>query len=178
VGLATEIPSHNLREIAAACVALIRNAPCSDDELFALVPGPDYPGGGQIISTAGDIADAYRTGRGSLKVRARWKIEDLARGQWQLVVTELPPNVSTAARAGGDRGAHQPEGQGRQEGLSQEQNQLKASVLAVLDGVRDESSKDAAVRLVLEPKTSRIEQQELITTCWRTPAWRPRRRST
>jgi topoisomerase-4 subunit A len=59
------------------------------------VPGPDYPGGGQIISSAGDIADAYRTGRGSLKVRARWKIEDLARGQWQLVVTELPPNVST-----------------------------------------------------------------------------------
>jgi topoisomerase-4 subunit A len=59
------------------------------------VPGPDYPGGGQIISSASDIADAYRTGRGSLKVRARWKIEDLARGQWQLVVTELPPGVST-----------------------------------------------------------------------------------
>jgi topoisomerase-4 subunit A len=95
VGLATEIPSHNLREIADACVALIRNPKLADDELFALVPGPDYPGGGQIISTAGDIADAYRTGRGSLKCRARWKIEDLARGQWQLVVTELPPGVST-----------------------------------------------------------------------------------
>ena len=61
----------------------------------AIVPGPDYPGGGQIISSPGDIADAYRTGRGSLKVRARWKIEDMARGQWQLVVTELPPGVST-----------------------------------------------------------------------------------
>jgi topoisomerase-4 subunit A len=95
VGLATEIPSHNLREIADACVALIKNGKLSDEELLRLVPGPDYPGGGQIISSASDIADAYRTGRGSLKVRARWKIEDLARGQWQLVVTELPPGVST-----------------------------------------------------------------------------------
>jgi topoisomerase IV subunit A len=95
VGLATEIPSHNLREIADACVALIKTPALSDDELYTLVPGPDYPGGGQIISSASDIADAYRTGRGSLKVRARWKIEDLARGQWQLVVTELPPGVSS-----------------------------------------------------------------------------------
>ena len=75
VGLATEIPSHNLREIADACVALIKTPKLSDDELFAIVPGPDYPGGGQIISSATDIADAYRTGRGSLKVRARWKIK-------------------------------------------------------------------------------------------------------
>ncbi|OYU73050.1 MAG: DNA topoisomerase IV subunit A, partial [Burkholderiales bacterium PBB5] len=88
VGLATEIPSHNLREVAAAAVALIRNDALPDDELHALIPGPDYPGGGQIISSAEDIRDAYRSGRGSLKVRARWKSEDLARGQWQLVVTE------------------------------------------------------------------------------------------
>ncbi|MDB5953577.1 DNA gyrase subunit A, partial [Ramlibacter sp.] len=95
VGLATEIPSHNLREIADACVALIKTPKLTDEELLAIVPGPDYPGGGQIISPASDIAEAYRGGRGSLKVRARWKIEDLARGQWQLVVTELPPGVST-----------------------------------------------------------------------------------
>src|SRR3954470_7000093 len=95
VGLATEIPSHNLREVAEACVALVKNPKLSDDDLFSLIPGPDYPGGGQLISTASDIADAYRSGRGSLKVRARWKIEDLARGQWQLVVTELPPGVSS-----------------------------------------------------------------------------------
>ena len=87
VGLATEIPSHNLREVADACVALIKNPKTSDEELLALVPGPDYPGGGQIISNSADIAEAYRSGRGSLKVRARWKIEDMARGQWQLVVT-------------------------------------------------------------------------------------------
>src|SRR5215217_6293557 len=95
VGLATEIPSHNLREIADACVALIKTPKLPDDELCNLVPGPDYPGGGQIISPASDIAEAYRTGRGSLKVRARWKIEELARGQWQLVINELPPGVSS-----------------------------------------------------------------------------------
>ena len=91
VGLATEIPSHNLREVADACIALVKNDKLSDEELLTIIPGPDYCGGGQIISPAADIADAYRTGRSSLKVRARWKIEDLARGQWQIVVTELPP---------------------------------------------------------------------------------------
>ncbi|MDZ4146479.1 MAG: DNA topoisomerase IV subunit A [Burkholderiales bacterium] len=163
VGLATEIPSHNLREIADACVALVKNPKLTDDELFAMVPGPDYPGGGQIISTATDIADAYRTGRGSLKVRARWKIEDLARGQWQLVMTELPPGVSTQRVLEEIEELTNPKLKAGKKALSQEQNQLKASVLAVLDVVRDESSKDAAVRLVFEPKTSRIEQAELIT---------------
>src|SRR5438876_739274 len=94
VGLATEIPSHNLREVADACIALIKTPKLSDDDLFEIIPGPDFPGGGQVISAKADIAEAYRTGRGSLKVRARWKIEDLARGQWQLVVTELPTGVS------------------------------------------------------------------------------------
>jgi topoisomerase-4 subunit A len=129
---------------------------------LALVPGPDYPGGGQIISSAGDIADAYRTGRGSLKVRARWKIEDLARGQWQLVVTELPPGVSTQRVLEEIEELTNPKVKAGKKALSQDQTQLKASVLAVLDVVRDESNKDAAVRLVFEPKTSRI-QQELIT---------------
>ncbi len=164
VGLATEIPSHNLREIAAACVALVRAPHLADDEVLALVPGPDYPGGGQIISSAGEIAEAYRSGRGSLKVRARWKIEDLARGQWQLVVTELPPNVSTQRVLEEIEELTNPKVRAGKKALSQEQTQLKASVLSVLDVVRDESSKDAAVRLVFEPKTSRIEQQELVTT--------------
>ncbi|WP_439517239.1 DNA topoisomerase IV subunit A [Hydrogenophaga sp.] len=163
VGLATEIPSHNLREVADACVALIKTPKLSDDELFAILPGPDYPGGGQIISPAGDIADAYRTGRGSLKVRARWKIEDLARGQWQLVVTELPPGVSTQRVLEEIEELTNPKVKAGKKALSQEQTQLKASILMVLDGVRDESSKDAPVRLVFEPKSSRIEQQELIT---------------
>ncbi|MDH5540628.1 MAG: DNA topoisomerase IV subunit A, partial [Rhizobacter sp.] len=74
VGLATEVPSHNLREVAGAAVALLRNDKLGDDELAALVPGPDYPGGGQIISSVQDIRAAYASGRGSLKVRACWKI--------------------------------------------------------------------------------------------------------
>ena len=164
VGLATEIPSHNLREVADACVALIKSPNLSDEELLTLIPGPDYPGGGQIISSNSDIAEAYRTGRGSLKVRARWKIEELARGQWQLVVTELPPGVSTQKVLEEIEELTNPKIKSGKKALSQEQNQCKATILAVLDAVRDESNKDAAVRLVCEPKTSRIEQQELITT--------------
>ena len=163
VGLATEIPSHNLREVADACVALIKSPKLTDDELFALIPGPDFPGGGQIISPAADIADAYRTGRGSLKVRARWKIEDMARGQWQLVVTELPIGVSSQKVLEEIEELTNPKVKAGKKALSADQLQLKASILSVLDVVRDESSKDAAVRLVFEPKTSRIEQLELIT---------------
>ncbi|MBC7603062.1 MAG: DNA topoisomerase IV subunit A, partial [Ramlibacter sp.] len=164
VGLATEIPSHNLREVADACVALVKNAKLTDLELAELLPGPDYPGGGQIISTASDIAEAYRTGRGSLKVRARWKIEELARGQWQMVVTELPPGVSSQKVLEEIEEITNPKVRAGKKALSQEQLQLKQTMLSVLDAVRDESSKDAAVRLVFEPKTSRIEQQDLITS--------------
>ena len=163
VGLATEIPSHNLREIADACVALIKAPNLADADLYALVPGPDYPGGAQVISPAADIAEAYRTGRGSLKVRARWKIEDLARGQWQLVVTELPPGVSSQRVLEEIEELTNPKVKTGKKALSLDQTQLKASMLAVLDVVRDESGKENAVRLVFEPKTSRIEQQELIT---------------
>ena len=164
VGLATEIPSHNLREVSAAVVALIRDEHLSDDALHALLPGPDYPGGGQLISSESDIRDAYRTGRGSLKVRARWKIEDLARGQWQLVVTELPPGASSQRVLEEIEELTNPKVKAGKKALTPEQAQLKTTVLSVLDGVRDESSKDAAVRLVFEPKSRAIDQQELITT--------------
>ena len=164
VGMATEIPSHNLREVADACVALIKNPKLSHEELLTLLPGPDYPGGGQIISSASDISDAYATGRGSLKVRARWVIEDLARGQWQLVVNELPPGVSSQKVLEEIEELTNPKVKTGKKALSPEQTMLKATILAVLDGVRDESSKDAPVRLVFEPKTRTIEQQELITS--------------
>ena len=164
VGMATEIPSHNLREVADACVALIKNPKLSHEELVQIMPGPDYPGGGQIISSAADISDAYATGRGSLKVRARWVIEDLARGQWQLVVNELPPNVSSQKVLEEIEELTNPKVKTGKKALTPEQTQLKATVLSVLDLVRDESSKDAPVRLVFEPKTRTIEQQELITT--------------
>ena len=164
VGMATEIPSHNLREVADACVALVKNPKLPEDELLALLPGPDFPGGGQIISSPSDIADAYRSGRGSLKVRARWTIEDLARGQWQLVVNELPPNVSAQKVLEEIEELTNPKVKSGKKALSQDQLQLKASVLAVLDSVRDESSKEAAVRLVFEPKSRTVSQQDLITT--------------
>ena len=164
VGLATEVPSHNLREVAAAAVALLKNDKLTDDELFALLPGPDYPGGGQIISAAADIREAYRTGRGSLKVRARWSIEDLARGQWQLVVHELPPGTSTQKVLEEVEELTNPKVKAGKKALTTEQTLLKASVLALLDAVRDESSKDAAVRLVFEPKTRTVEQADLIHT--------------
>ena len=164
VGLATEIPSHNLREVADACVALIKDPKLTDEELFVLIPGPDYPGGGQIISAASDIQDAYKSGRGSLKVRARWKIEDLARGQWQLVVTELPPGASTQKVLEEIEELTNPKVKTGKKALTQEQNQLKATVLSVLDEVRDESSKDAPVRIVFEPKSRTIGQDELINT--------------
>jgi topoisomerase-4 subunit A len=164
VGLATEIPSHNLREVADACIALIKTPNITDEAISALIAGPDYPGGAQIISSPAEIAAAYRTGRGSLKVRARWKIEELARGQWQLVVNELPPGVSTQRVLEEIEEITNPKVRLGKKALSQEQVQLKQTVLSVLDVVRDESSKDAAVRLVFEPKTSRIEQSELINT--------------
>jgi topoisomerase-4 subunit A len=164
VGLATEIPSHNLREVAAATVALIKNDKLPDSELAELLPGPDFPGGGQIISSPTDIADAYRTGRGSLKVRARWKIEDMARGQWQLVVTELPHGTSSQKVLEEIEELTNPKVKAGKKALTAEQTNLKTAVLSVLDTVRDESSKDAAVRLVFEPKSRAIDQQELITT--------------
>ena len=164
VGLATEIPSHNLREIADACIALVKTPALSDESLYSIIAGPDYPGGAQIISSPADIAAAYSTGRGSLKVRARWKIEDLARGQWQLVVQELPPGVSTQKVLEEIEELTNPKIKTGKKALSADQIQLKQTLLSVLDVVRDESGKEAAVRLVFEPKTSRIEQAEMVTT--------------
>jgi len=164
VGMATEIPSHNLREVAEAAVLLLKRPDASDDELFGAIKGPDYPGGGQLISSAEEIRAAYNTGRGSLKVRARWKIEDLARGQWQLVVTELPQGVSTAKVLEEIEELTNPKVKTGKKTVTPEQLQLKASVLAVLDKARDESNKDAPVRLVFEPKSRTVGQQELINT--------------
>ena len=162
VGLATEIPSHNLREVAAAAVALLKDDKLGDDELARLLPGPDYPGGGHLISAPEEIRAAYASGRGSLKVRARWLVEDLARGQWQLVVTELPPGTSAQKVLEEIEELTNPKVRAGKKTLSAEQLQLKASVLAVLDAVRDESSKDAPVRIVFEPKSRTVAQSELV----------------
>ena len=162
VGMATEIPPHNLREVAAAAVALLKNPKTDVDALLALVPGPDFPGGGQIISSPADIREIYASGRGSLKVRARHVVEDLARGQWQLVVTELPHGVSAQKVLEEIEELSNPKLRPGKKSLTPEQLQLRQALLAVLDTVRDESGKDAPVRLVFEPKTSRIDQHELL----------------
>ncbi|HWK61621.1 MAG TPA: DNA topoisomerase IV subunit A [Eoetvoesiella sp.] len=164
VGMATEIPSHNLREIAQACVALLKNPKLDDEELFRLVPGPDFAGGGQIISAPEDIAHIYGTGRGSIKARARWQFEDMARGQWQLVVTELPPGTSSQKILEEIEDCTNPKVKTGKKSLTSEQQQVKALMLGLLDAVRDESGKEAAVRLVFEPKTSRIDRDEFVNT--------------
>jgi len=164
VGMATELPSHNLREVAQAAVALLKDERLPDDELFALLPGPDFPGGGQLISSSAEIRAAYASGRGSLKVRARWTIEDLARGQWQLVVTELPHGTSAARVLEEVEELTNPKLKLGKKTLTQEQLQLKAAVLAVLDTARDESSKEAPVRLVFEPRSRTVGQAELVNT--------------
>lgn len=162
VGLATEIPSHNLSEIARAAIAVIKNPGITTAQLLEIVPGPDFPGGGQIISPPSTIAEIYQTGRGSLKVRARWKIEDMARGQWQIVVNELPTGTSSQKILEEIEECTNPKVKLGKKSLTPEQQNLKQLVLGVLDTVRDESGKDAPVRLVFEPKSKNQNSAELM----------------
>ncbi|HEY0845836.1 MAG TPA: DNA topoisomerase IV subunit A [Noviherbaspirillum sp.] len=162
VGLATEIPSHNLTEVAKAAVTMIRNPKITHAELMELIPGPDFPGGGQIITPASAIAEMYESGRGTLKVRARWKIEDLARGQWQVVVTELPPGTSAQKVLEEIEELTNPKVKTGKKSLLPEQLSMKQMILSVLDTVRDESGKDAPVRLVFEPKSKNQDQTEFM----------------
>ncbi|CAM8651974.1 GyrA Type IIA topoisomerase (DNA gyrase/topo II, topoisomerase IV), A subunit [Oxalobacteraceae bacterium] len=160
VGMATEIPSHNLTEVAEAAVALIKNPKLSHESLMALIPGPDFPGGGQIITPPAQISEIYQAGRGSVKVRARWKIEDLARGQWQLIVTELPPGTSAQKILEEIEELTNPKVKLGKKGLTPEQLATKQTILGVLDTVRDESGREAPVRLVFEPKSKNQDQEE------------------
>ena len=163
VGMATEIPSHNLREVAAATIALMKSAKTSTADLLKLIPGPDFPGGGQIISSASEIAQIYENGRGSIKVRARWSIEEMARGQWQVVVNELPPATSIQKVLQEIEELTNPKVKLGKKSLSAEQINLRQTILNVLDSVRDESTRGAPVRLVFEPKSKNIEQHEFVT---------------
>jgi topoisomerase-4 subunit A len=160
VGMATEIPPHNLREVAQAAVALMEKPSLSLSELLQVLPGPDFPGGGQLISSAQEIEAAYASGRGSLKMRARWTSEELARGQWQLVVFELPHGVSSQRVLEEIEELTNPKIKAGKKSLSPDQQQVKQLVLGQLESVRDESGKDAAVRLVFEPRSSRLDRDE------------------
>jgi len=162
VGLATEIPSHNLAEVAKAAVAMIRDPKMTHAELMALIPGPDFPGGGQIITPPSQIQDMYASGRGSMKVRARWKIEELARGQWQAVVTELPPGTSSQKVLEEIEELTNPKIKLGKKALSPDQVALKALILNSLDTIRDESGRAAPVRLVFEPKSKNQDQTEFM----------------
>ncbi len=164
VGMATEVPSHNLREVAAATLLLLANPKAKLDDVLAKLPGPDFPGGGQIISPASDIRDIYTSGRGSLKVRARCEFEELARGQWQLVVRELPPSTSAQRVLEEIEELTNPKVKAGKKALTSDQQQTKQLMLSMLDTVRDESGKDAAVRLVFEPRTSKIDRDEFVRT--------------
>lgn len=163
VGMATEMPPHNLTEVAQACVALIKDPTLDAAAIQAIVPGPDFPGGAQVISEAEDIAQVYASGRGSLKMRARWQFEEMARGQWQLAVTELPPGTSGQKVLEEIEDITNPKIKTGKKTLSPDQQQNKAQMLGLLDAVRDESGKDADVRLVFEPKSSRVDRDHFVT---------------
>jgi len=162
VGMATEIPSHNLKEVAKAAVMLAKNPNLKDDKLLSYISGPDFPGGGQIISSDADIRDAYTTGRGSLKMRARWTIEQLARGQWQVVVSEFPHGVSAQKVLEEIDELTNPKVKANKKSLTPEQTQNKQLILSVLDSIADESDKSQKVRLVLQPKTSKLNPDDMM----------------
>ena len=162
VGMATEIPSHNIKEVAAACLMLLDNPQATLDEVLSVLPAPDFPMGGQLISKKEDIREAYRSGRGTLKVRARYTFEEMQRGHWRLIVTELPPNTS-AQRVLNEVGEiTNPKIRPGKKALTSEQQQAKAAMLALLDTVRDESDKETPTRLVFEPKTKNVDRQEFV----------------
>lgn len=139
VGMATNIPPHNLDELIEGCLALIATPDLPDDDLVKLIPGPDFPTGGVIVEPADSIRNAYATGRGAFRLRARWEIEDLGRAQWQVVVTEIPFQVPKSRLI---------------EKLAEVIQTRKVPLLA---DVRDESADD--VRIVLEPKSRTVDPE-------------------
>lgn len=162
VGMATECLPHNMREVGNATIALMRSPTMSVDDIMQHIPGPDFPGGGQLISSARDIREIYATGRGIFRVRARWSIEKQARGQWRMVVHELPPGVSVRKVLEEIGEYTDPQIKKGKKDLSVVQKQMKQLFLGALETVRDESGKDASVRIVLEPRSSRMPQEEFI----------------
>ena len=162
VGMATEIPPHNMREVVEACVVALKNAKAADAEILAPIPGPDFPGGGQIISPPEEIAKAYESGRGSVRVRARWSVEKLARGQYRVAVTEMPPGTNAARVLAEIEDLTNPKPRAGKKSVSAEAQALKAAVLGVLETARDDSDREHPVRLVLEPRSSRVAPEELM----------------
>jgi len=147
VGMATNIPPHNLHELVEACLHLIKAPDARDETLLALVPGPDFPTGGVIVEPREAILEAYRTGRGSFRTRARWSVEDQGRGTWNIVVTEIPFQVQKSKLI---------------ERLAEIIQTKKVPLLA---DVRDESADD--IRIVLEPRSRNVDPEMLMGMLFR-----------
>ncbi|MCV6825915.1 MULTISPECIES: DNA topoisomerase IV subunit A [Halocynthiibacter] len=147
VGMATNIPPHNIAELCDACLHLIKTPDARDDTLVNLVPGPDFPTGGIIVEPRESILETYRTGRGSFRLRCKYVVEELGRGQWQIVVTEIPYQVQKSKLI---------------EKLAEVIQNKKVPILA---DVRDESADD--VRIILEPKSKNVVPDVLMNTLYR-----------
>lgn len=164
VGMATEIPSHNLTEVGEAAIEVIRNPEITTDELLEIVKGPDFPGGAQVISSASDIKNVYRSGYGNLQVRATYHFEELSRGQWQLVFDSVPYKVSVMKVMSELEVLTNPKAPQGKKSLTAKQQQDKQLIMNVMSGMRDESSAEAPVRLVIDPKSKSIDREELVST--------------
>ena len=140
--MATSIPPHNVAELCDAALYLIAHPKADAEQLLAFAPGPDFPTGGVIVDDRAAIAETYRTGRGSFRVRARWAKEETGRGGWVVVVTEIPYGVQKSRLI---------------EQIADLLNERKALLLG---DVRDESTED--VRIVLEPRTRAVEPAMLM----------------
>ncbi|TCL01086.1 DNA topoisomerase IV subunit A [Shimia isoporae] len=148
VGMATNIPPHNISELCDACLHMIKTPDVRDDTLLNYVPGPDFPTGGVIVEPKENIAQAYRTGRGSFRLRAKWEKEDLGRGQWQIVVTEIPYQVQKSRL------------------IEKLAEVIQTKKVPILGDVRDESADD--IRLILEPKSKNVDPDVLMNMLFRT----------
>ncbi len=137
VGMATSVPPHNAAELCEAAQHLIKHPNAGFDKLLEMVPGPDFPTGGTIIESRETILNAYKTGRGGFRVRAKWEKEDTKRGGYQIVITEIPYQVQKSRL------------------IEKIAELLIAKKLVLLGDVRDESAED--IRLVLEPKNRTVD---------------------
>lgn len=147
VGMATNIPPHNLHELIDACLHLIKTPDARDETLLNYIPGPDFPTGGVIVEPKENIAEAYRTGRGSFRLRSKWEIEDLGRGQWQIVVTEIPYQVQKSKL------------------IEKLAEIIQIKKVPLLADVRDESADD--IRVVLEPRAKTVDPEVLMGMLFR-----------
>jgi topoisomerase-4 subunit A len=147
VGMATNIPPHNIEELVNACLHLIKAPNARDETLIDHVPGPDFPTGGTIVEPRENILEAYRTGRGSFRLRSKWEIEDLGRGVWQIVITEIPYQVQKSKL------------------IEKIAELIQTKKVPILADIRDESAED--LRVVLEPRSKNVDPEILMGMMFR-----------